>query len=245
VIYFAGDFHLGVPDGNKSREREKQICDWLNFISADASEIYLMGDIFDFWFEYKQAVPKGYVRLLGTLAFLTDKGIKISTFKGNHDMWMFGYLPEETGLHIISDSLEITRNNKKFFLHHGDGLGKGEPGYRLLRSVFRSRLCQWLFARLHPNFGIGLALYLSRKSRISQKNRYENYLGDDKEILTQFCIEKLKTEKIDYFIFGHRHLSLEILLPGNAKYINTGEWVHGSSYAKFDGENLHLLKWQP
>ena len=231
---------MGAPSAEASRQRELKICRWLNAVADDATEIYLMGDIFDFWFEYSKVVPKGYVRLLATLAQLTDKGIKITTFKGNHDMWMFGYLEKECGVAIVSNELIIERNNKRLYLHHGDGLGSGDFSYKMLRYIFRSRVCQWLFARLHPNAGIGLANFLSRKSRISQKDRYEQYLGDEKEILTQFCKQTLLKEHYDYFVFGHRHLVLDIDLNGKSRYINTGEWVHGSSYACFNGTKLEV-----
>lgn len=244
MIYFAGDFHLGVPDAISSREREKRLCNWLEHVAQDATEIYLMGDVFDFWFEYKRAVPKGFVRLLGTLARLTDRGIKITMFKGNHDMWMFGYLEKECGVCLVSDRLVIERNEKKFYLHHGDGLGNGEWGYKLLRGFFRSKVCQYLFGFIHPNLGIGLALFLSRRSRISQKGRYEEYLGDKKELLTQFSKEVLEKEHYDYFIFGHRHLRLDIDLGSGSRYFNAGEWVHGSAYLKFDGEQVALLEWK-
>jgi UDP-2,3-diacylglucosamine hydrolase len=153
-IYFASDFHLGVPDHASSMEREKSICRWLEMAAKDATEIYLMGDIFDFWFEYRKSVPKGFVRLLGTIASITDRGITVTVFKGNHDMWMFGYLEKECGVITVSDELIIERHGKIFFLHHGDGLGPGEPGYKILRKIFRSRLCQWLFGFLHPNLGV-------------------------------------------------------------------------------------------
>ncbi len=201
-----------------------------------------MGDLFDFWFEYKTVVPKGYTRFLGCLARLSDQGIKISTFKGNHDMWQFGYLEQELGLNLYSDELKIERNGKKFFLHHGDGIGPGEPGYKLLRAFFRSKICQWLFARFHPNFGIGLANFWSRQSRrANHSNAHaDHYLGDEKEFLTQFCLDTLKKEHFDYFIFGHRHLPISRELPGNSHYFNTGDWVRYFSYVVFDGETCEL-----
>lgn len=243
-IYFGSDFHLGVPDHATSLEREKSICRWLEMAAEDATEIYLMGDIFDFWFEYKKAVPKGFVRLLGTIASITDRGIPVTVFKGNHDMWMFGYLEEECGVKTVSDELIIERNNKTLFLHHGDGLGPGEPGYKILRKIFRSHPCQWLFGFLHPNLGISIASALSKKSRIQQKGRYETYLGDDKEYLTCFSKEYLLQRHIDYFVFGHRHLALDIALNEKSRYVNLGEWMHEKKYAVFDGDTLKLLAWE-
>ncbi|MBL7810884.1 MAG: UDP-2,3-diacylglucosamine diphosphatase [Bacteroidetes bacterium] len=244
MIYFASDFHLGIPNHADSLEREKSLVSWLEMAAKDATAIYLMGDIFDFWFEYKRAVPRGFVRLLGTLARLTDSGIEITVFKGNHDMWMFGYLEEECGVKTVSDALEKELNGKQFYLHHGDGLGRGERAYKLLRGFFRSGICQWLFARLHPNFGIGLALLLSRKSRLAQKNRYETYLGDDNEHLTVFAREMLKTRHKDFFIFGHRHLPLQIHVGENSTYFNLGEWLHHRTYVVFDGADCHLRTWK-
>lgn len=243
-IYFASDFHLGIPNHASSLEREKSLCRWLKHAAEDATEIYLMGDLFDFWFEYKRVVPRGFTRLLGTISEITDSGIPVTVFKGNHDMWMFGYLEQECGVKTVSDELIKEWNGKRFYLHHGDGLGPGEPGYKWLRKFFRSSLCQWLFARLHPNFGIGLALYFSRKSRLSQKDRYENYLGDDREYLTVFSRETLQITHYDYFIFGHRHLPLQIALDGGSTYINLGEWLHHRMYAVFDGNRVDLLRWE-
>ena len=243
-IYFASDFHLGAPSDEESRLREKRIIDWLDFIKKDAAEIYLMGDVFDFWFEYKHVIPKGYVRFLGKLAELTDAGIKLTFFKGNHDMWMFGYLKEQLGATIIADELIIERNGKHFYLHHGDGLGPGDASYKFLKKIFRSNFCQWLFARLHPNLGIGLARRWSKKSRISNGND-ELFEGEDKEWLAVYVDEYLKKSKtsqedvIDYFIFGHRHLPLSIPIQ-DSLYINLGEWMNYDTYAVFDGEKLEL-----
>ncbi len=166
-LYFASDFHLGAPSYASSREREDRLVRWMDTIKADAAEVFLMGDVFDFWFEYKTVVPKGYIRFLGKLAELADAGIKIYLFKGNHDMWMFDYFERELGATIITDELEIERNGKKFYLHHGDGLGPGDNMYKVLKKVFRSNFCQWLFARIHPNLGVGIANYWSSHSRIA------------------------------------------------------------------------------
>jgi UDP-2,3-diacylglucosamine hydrolase len=243
-IYFASDFHLGLPGIDDNHERERKIVMWLEEISEDAKELYLLGDIFDFWFEYKYTVPKGFVRLLGKLAEMSDKGTVITIFKGNHDMWMFGYLEKEIGAKIISDELIIERNGKKFFLHHGDGLGSGDSGYKFIRAVFRSPVCQWLFARIHPNTGIKLAIFLSGKSRMANMRSDLHYLGDEKEVLTRFAKEKLKTTHFDYFIFGHRHIPLSIDLGQGSKYINLGEWINHYTYAEFDGEILKLKTWK-
>lgn len=238
-IYFASDFHLGVANYELSRQREARIVRWLDKIKEDAAELYLVGDVFDFWFEYKRAVPRGCIRFLGKLAELSDAGVRITMFKGNHDMWMFGYLTQEIGVKIISDELVMERGGKTFYLHHGDGLGPGDARYKLLKKIFRSRVCQWLFARIHPNLGIGIALAWSGHSRIAGMKK-ETFLGEQQEWLVSYSKEILKKQAIDYFVFGHRHLPLDISLPGNSRYVNLGEWLHYNSYAVFDGENLQL-----
>lgn len=238
-IYFASDFHLGVPDYERSLEREKKVVQWLDEIKSDAKEIYLVGDVFDFWFEYSTAVPKGFVRLIGKLAELADSGIKIHLFTGNHDMWMFDYLPKEIGAELHRKPIIKTYSGKKFFIGHGDGLGPGDQGYKFIKKVFSNPLSQWLFARLHPNFGIKMANFWSKKSRVATGNSDEVFLGEDKEWLVSFCKDQLKKEHFDYFIFGHRHLPLDINIE-NSRYINLGDWIKYYSYAVFDGEKLEL-----
>ena len=241
-IYFASDLHLGVPNKEKSLEREKLFVQWLNEIKRDAEAIYLLGDIFDFWFEYKKAVPKGYVRLLGKLAEISDSGIPIHIFTGNHDMWLFDYLEDEINAKIYREPIEVSLKGKSFFIGHGDGLGPGDNGYKLLKKIFNNKLCQWLFERIHPNLGISIAQYWSKKSRIANGEKDEKYYGE-KEWLTQFCNEKIKTNDINFFIFGHRHLPIEVDLGNNTTYINLGEWVNYKSYAVFDGKNLELKRY--
>jgi UDP-2,3-diacylglucosamine hydrolase len=240
-LYFASDVHLGAGSYASSREREDRFVRWLDIIKADAAEVFIMGDLFDFWFEYKTVVPKGYIRLLGKLAQLSDAGIKLYFFKGNHDMWMFNYFETELNATIISNELIIDRDGKKFFLHHGDGLGPGDSFYKLLKKVFRSKLCQWLFARLHPNLGIGVANYWSRNSRIANEKRDEPIAGEgEQEWLVIYCRKVLKTTFYDYMVFGHRHLPLDVKLNDKSRYINLGEWVNYNTYAVFDGEELKL-----
>jgi len=239
-LYFASDFHLGTGTYASSREREDRLVRWLDMIKADAAEVFLMGDVFDFWFEYKTVVPRGYIRFLGKLAELSDEGVKLWFFKGNHDMWMFDYFEQELGATIISDELEIERGGKKFYLHHGDGLGPGDTFYKFLKRIFRSKLCQWLFARIHPNLGVGVANYWSRHSRKVNLSKPDSKPGEQ-EWLVAFCNQLLQTHFYDYLIFGHRHLPLDIKLNDKSRYINLGEWVNACSYAVFDGENMQLL----
>lgn len=241
-IYFASDFHLGSHPVSDTQAREKRIVAWLDHIAGDAKELYLMGDIFDFWFEYATVVPRGYIRFLGKLAELADAGIQITIFKGNHDMWMFGYLEQELNARIVSDELVLERNGKVFYLHHGDGLGPGDHTYKWLKKIFRSLLCQWLFARLHPNLGIGIARRWSRKSRISS-GVMEDFRGAEKEWLVAYSNQLLEKQAIDYFVFGHRHLPLDLSLNRGARYINLGEWIRYNTYAVFDGTDLRLETW--
>ncbi len=245
-IYFASDFHLGMPDLERSLEREKSIVSWLNAIANDASAIYLLGDVFDFWFEYKTVVPKGFVRFLGAISRLTDAGIPVYLFPGNHDLWVGKYLEAECGVVVVKDAITIKLGNDICYLHHGDGLGPGDVGYKWLKKVFLSKIAQKAFAMIHPGIGVSFAQKLSKKSRLAQNPKEDNYLGDSKEHLTQFCKQYLlncKTPKPKYFIFGHRHLVLDIDLGEGVRYINLGEWLHGSQYAEYDGVELRLKAW--
>ncbi len=243
MIYFLSDFHLGVPDHATSLIREKKIVAFLDSIKQTASEIYLMGDMFDFWFEYKKVVPKGYVRLLGKLAELSDSGIQLHYFTGNHDMWVFDYLPKEINLKIYRTPITKEINGKKFYLGHGDGLGPGDYGYKFIKKVFASKLCQWLFARIHPNLGIAIAEFWSGKSRALKDDRH---FHGEKEWLVIYSKEILQKEYFDYFIFGHRHLPLDIKLnEKGSRYINLGEWFSHYTYAIFDGKELELKYYKP
>lgn len=241
-IYFASDFHLGVPNKEKSRERERLLVQWLDDVSKDAAEVYLVGDLFDFWYEYKTVVPKGFVRFQAKLAELCDKGIAVHVFTGNHDMWMFNYFEEELGVKIHRGSITRKWNGKKFMIGHGDGLGNGDGGYKILKKVFANPLCIWLFKWIHPDLGIGLANFWSSRSRKANHRRDEIYLGDDREWLLGYCRSVLKTEHFDYFIFGHRHLVLDKPLAENSRYINLGDWFSHPHYAVWDGEQLTLVE---
>ncbi len=237
-IYFISDFHLGVPDYDSSLQREKKIVRWLDSIKDDAQALYLMGDVFDYWFEYKNTVPKGFVRLLGKLAELADAEINIYYFTGNHDMWVFDYLPKEIGLTIYRAPVQHEYNGVKFYLGHGDGLGPGDHGYKTIKKIFSNKFSQWLFARIHPNAGIGLMKYFSKTSRAATGQSDEKFLGDDKEWLIIHSKEVLKKEHFDYFIFGHRHLPIDFMLNDKSRYINLGDWLSHQLYAEFDGKTL-------
>jgi len=237
-IYFASDFHLGSPNMLESHERERQIVQWLNEIEKEAKEIYLVGDIFDFWFEYNKVVPKGFVRLLGKIASLTDSGTSVHLFAGNHDLWMKDYLETEIGAKIHHRNIIIHEGNKKILIGHGDGLGNGDYFYKILKVIFTSKFCQWIFSRLHPNFSFALAHTWSKNSR---KSSYESKFSiKENEILFNYCQEQQKINPVDYYIFGHRHLPLEIKIDEKATYINLGEWINQKTYGVLDNGIIKL-----
>lgn len=242
-ILFLSDFHLGAPNHTASLEREKIIVRFLDEIKSEAAEIFIVGDMFDFWYEYRQVVPKGHVRLLGKLAELTDAGIPIHFFVGNHDMWMKDYFKSELNIPVYFEPKEFERNGKLFFIGHGDGLGPGDHGYKRLKKIFRNPVCQWLFGVLPPALGIGLANYMSRRSRAQTGASEEVFLGEEKEWLITFCKDTLKERKVDYFIFGHRHLAIDYRLD-NSRYVNLGDWIRYFTYGEFDGSELRLRSYQ-
>jgi len=239
-IYFLSDFHLGAPDAASSLIREKRIVAFLDSIKNNTSELFILGDLFDFWFEYKKVVPKGYVRILGKLAEISDAGIIIHFFVGNHDMWMKDYFQKELNIKVYFEPASFEFGEKKFLIGHGDGLGPGDKGYKRLKKIFRNRLSQWLFGILPPVWGIGLADYFSRKSRAQTGTSEEKFLGEDKEWLIAYCKEILKTKKYDYFIFGHRHLAIDFKLTESSRYINLGDWLKYDSYGVFDDIEFEL-----
>ncbi|UEG50972.1 UDP-2,3-diacylglucosamine diphosphatase [Ferruginibacter lapsinanis] len=240
-IYFLSDFHLGAPDATKSLQREKRVVQFLDDIKHDAAQIFIVGDMFDFWFEYKRVVPKGYVRLLGKLAELTDTGITIHFFVGNHDMWMRDYFQTELNIPVYFEPKTFVLNGKKILIGHGDGLGPGDHKYKFLKKIFRNPLCQWLFGIIPPQIGIGLADYFSTKSRQAAGNhQLETFLGEENEWLLIYSKEMLQKEHFDYFIFGHRHLPIDFVLNEKSRYINLGEWINYESYAVLDEDNIEL-----
>ncbi|MDP4292319.1 MAG: UDP-2,3-diacylglucosamine diphosphatase, partial [Bacteroidota bacterium] len=214
-IYFASDFHLGIPDHASSLKRERLLVAWLESIRKDAREIYLMGDLFDFWFEYKTVIPKGFARLFGKLAEITDSGIDVHLFRGNHDIWAFDYFARELNINLHRESQIKTVNGIRFFLAHGDGLGPGDIGYKMLKKVFEFKPNQWLFKWIHPDIGTRLALYFSRRSRYANILKEANWANNggrsiNDERLYHFSKEKLISDPaINFFVFGHQHLPLD------------------------------------
>lgn len=242
-IYFASDFHLGVPSKEESLKREQKIVRWMDTIRPSAHAIFFMGDIFDFWFEYRHTIPKGFIRFQGKLAEFVDAGIPVYFFTGNHDMWMFDYFTDELGIPVFRHNQQFELNNKKFFIGHGDGLGPGDHTYKLLKRIFANPICQWLFARIHPNLGMSIAHMWSRKSRISSTKKEVKRFGEE-EWLLLYSREKEKEQHHDYYVFGHRHLPMELEVNDQSKYINLGEWVNYNTYAEFDGKELKLLEFK-
>ena len=243
-VYFLSDFHLGAPNDTESRKREDRLVRFLQDARKDAGVIFIVGDIFDFWFEYKTVVPKGFVRILGTLAQMADEGIQLHIFTGNHDLWMQDYLSKELNAKLYFEPQQFTIQNKQFLIGHGDGLGPGDNGYKRLKRIFTNPLCQWLFRWLHPDAGIQLANYFSRKSRAKTGNADELFLGEDKEWLILYAKEQAKTMAVDYFIFGHRHYAIDLKINEKSRYINLGDWIRLNTYAVFDGKDLQLLTWE-
>lgn len=239
-IYFLSDFHLGAPDYTSSLEREKLLVQFFDEIQEDAAELFLVGDMFDFWYEYRKVVPKGHVRLLGKLAELSDQGIQLHFFVGNHDMWMRDYFQQELNMSVYFEPKEFVFNGKSFLIGHGDGLGPGDHGYKRLKKIFRNPVSKWLFGILPPVAGMSLAHYMSRRSRAQTGSSEEVFLGEEKEWLIIYCKEVLMKKKIDFFVFGHRHLAIDYRLNEYSRYINLGDWIRYFTYAVFDGENLEL-----
>lgn len=240
-IYFASDFHLGLTAGSPAIEREKKVVGWLNSVAGDAKEIYLIGDIFDFWWEYKLVVPRGFTRFLGTVGALTDSGIQVHFFTGNHDMWVGDYLSGECGVTIHTNPITTIFNGKKFHLAHGEGLGTKDTGYKILLSIFRNKPLRAMYSALHPSIGVGIGHRWSLNSRLG-KGITKEFLGDDKEDLIRYAESVLENDKIDYFIFGHRHLAMVYKMQQEAEIVFLGDWVKNGSYAEWDGNNLSFKK---
>jgi len=240
-IYFISDVHLGLPDHTKSLERERKLVAWLDQIMPETKTLYLLGDIFDFWYEYKHVVPKGYVRFLGKIAEFTDKGIPVYFFTGNHDVWAYNYFETEIGMHIIRKPETVEISGKKFHLAHGDGLGPSDVGFKLLKWLFTNKAAQFMFSRVHPNFALWLGNSWSRKKRYADDVDKLKFVNADNEWLVSYAKDYLKTEKIDYFLFGHRHIAINLKIE-HAQFINLGDWIHNFTYAVYDGKNLELKK---
>ena len=239
-IFFASDFHLGLRAGKDPREREKKLVEWLLKIAPEAKEIYLLGDIFDFWWEYKLVVPKGFTRFLGTISALTDSGIPVHFFTGNHDMWIRDYLSAECGLICHTEPYSKTFGDRRFYLAHGEGLGAVNFGYKILLAIFRNKPLRILYSSLHPWVGVAIGHTWSLKSSLG-KGITLDFMGEEKEDLIRHSKVMLDKENFDYFIYGHRHISMIYKLPNGSQVVFLGDWVKNGSYAEWDGENLTLI----
>ncbi|MGB3775057.1 MAG: UDP-2,3-diacylglucosamine diphosphatase [Leeuwenhoekiella sp.] len=239
-IYFSSDNHLGAPSAAESRPREKKFVKWLDSIKEDAEALFLLGDLFDFWFEYKTVVPKGFVRVLGKLAELRESGIPIFFFVGNHDLWMNDYFKEELDITVFHEPKVFQLGNKRFLIGHGDGLGPGDKGYKRMKKVFKFPLFQWLFRWVHPDIGVRLAKHLSVKNKLISGDEDAVFLGEENEWLAVYAKRKLETAHYDYFIFGHRHLPMQIDVGKDATYHNLGDWISHFTYGVFDGKTFEL-----
>ncbi len=242
-VYFASDQHFGAPTRELSLPREQKFLRWLDEIKKDAAVLFLVGDLFDFWFEYKTVVPKGFVRILGKLAEMRDSGIEIYFFVGNHDLWMNDYFEQELGIPVYRDNREFTFNQKVFLIGHGDGKGPGDKGYKRMKKVFTHPLSKWLYRWLHPDIGVKLAQYLSVKNKLISGEADVKFLGEENEWLIQYAKRKLQDKHYDYLVFGHRHLPMQINVGENAEYINLGDWIGYFTYGVFDGEQFELKKY--
>lgn len=243
-IYFSSDNHLGAPTPAESLPREKIFVKWLDSIKHDAEVIFLLGDLFDFWFEYKTVVPKGFVRTLGKLAELSDGGIQIYFFVGNHDLWMNDYFETELNIPVYHEPKEFEFNNKRFFIGHGDGKGPGDKGYKRMKKVFTNPFSKWLYRWLHPDIGVRLAQYLSVKNKLISGEEDTKFLGAENEWLAQYAKRKLEKKHYDYFVFGHRHLPMKLKISDKSTYFNLGDWITHYTYGVFDGEKFELKEFK-
>jgi UDP-2,3-diacylglucosamine hydrolase len=252
MIYFISDQHFGIPTREASAQRETLFIQWLEQIRCDAEALYLMGDLFDFWFEYKTVIQKGYVRLLGKLAEIVDSGIPVYYFRGNHDIWAFDYLEKEVGLKVNrKPAIEVIKG-KRFYMAHGDGLGKGDNGYKFIKKIFESRFNQWWYRLIHPDAGNRFAWFWAGRSRKSSHKKNKKHIEKEgititetnvKNRLANYCKEILKTEKIDFFVFGHYHQPIQYDLTSEAKLFTIGDWINHFSYGVFDGEKFELKRY--
>lgn len=242
-MYFVSDVHLGAPALKNNKDREQAFVSLLNEIKRDASHLFLMGDIFDFWFEYKTVVPRGFTRTLGKIAEIADSGVEVHFFTGNHDVWVFDYLPTELGVILHRNEFRTEISGKKFFLAHGDGLDLSDKGYLFLKKMFTSKILQWMFARIHPNLALSLGYRWSKHSRISNGIIGDEFKGTTKEGMYIFAESILREEKVDYFIFGHRHVLIDRPIGESSRYINLGDWIHYFSYGVFDGNKFELKQY--
>lgn len=243
-IYFLSDAHLGSLAIEHRRMQERRLVRFLDDIKEKASAIYLLGDMFDFWYEYKYVVPRGYTRFLGKLSELTDMGVEVHYFTGNHDIWAYDYLAKECGVTLHTKPLTTEIYDKVFFIAHGDGLGDGDKKFKLIRGIFHNRLCQRLFSAVHPRWGMWFGLQWAKHSRLKRKEGEPPYMGDDKEQLVLFTKDYMKGHAdVDYYIYGHRHIELDLQLTKRVRMMIIGDWISHFTYVVFDGVHLFLSEY--
>lgn len=250
ALHFASDLHLGAPDAASSRERERMFLAWLEEVGRKGDALHLVGDLIDFWFEWRHVVPKGSVRLLGKVAELVDGGLDVHWHLGNHDMWTRGYLSDELGVQVHADPIEVLHAGQRYLVGHGDGLGPGDRKYKALKRLFRHPAARWAFARLHPDTAFGIGARMSRDSRAATAEAEARFDGPEGEWLLHHCRAVLEQEHYDGFIFGHRHLplDLEVVTADGSKtsrYLNCGDWISHRSYVTVDQDGAHLRYWKP
>lgn len=240
--YFISDLHLGASYIKDPHQHERRIADWLRSIEPEAKALYLVGDVLDYWYEYREVVPRGYVRFFGALAELADKGVETVWLKGNHDIWIFDYLPRELSVKVVDGLFSTVIDGHKFVMEHGDGVGDLRPSFKLMRRIFRNRLCQWLFSGIHPRWTIPFAHRWSAHSRLTGYEEQLTELPAD-DVLLKFC-ETYQLEHpsspADYFVFGHRHILIDRRLSDSSRMIVLGDCFKHFSYGRFDGKELSL-----
>lgn len=241
-IYFLADAHLGSLAIPHPRMQERRLVRFLDSIKTKAAAVYLLGDMFDFWNEYRYVVPKGYTRFLGKISELTDMGVEVHYFTGNHDIWTYGYLEKECGVILHRHALTTEIYGKVFFMAHGDGLGDPDPKFKFLRRMFHSTTCQFLLNFVHPWWGMQLGLNWAKHSRLKRADGKEPpYMGEEKEFLVRYTKEYMTTHPdIDYYLYGHRHIELDLMLNHRSRMIILGDWIWQFTYAVYDGEHLFL-----
>ncbi len=244
-IYFISDVHLGLYPEEKSAERERLLVNWLGSIQHEAAELYMLGDIFDFWHEYRHVVPRGFTRFLGKLAELSDSGTRLHFFTGNHDIWVYDYLPAEIGLTLYRSHVARDLNGKRFFIGHGDGVGPGDEAYKLMKWGFTNKVLQWLFARIHPNASMAFGKRWSKSSRYAKGIVAEPYRGDDQELQIVFARANEIKEHFDYYVFGHRHVPFVVQVGADSRVVNLGDWINNFTFAVWDGRELELHSLYP
>ena len=239
-VYFASDQHFGAPDAASSQKREELFIRWLEQIKTDAQVLFLMGDLFDFWHEWKHVIPRGHLPVLAKLLDLKAAGVEIYFFTGNHDLWMRDFFEKEMGIPVFREKIRVQINDQRFLLAHGDGLGPGDKGYKRMKKLFTNPAAQWAFRWLHPDISMRIAQYLSQKNKMISGEEDKAFLGEDREFLILYAKEKLKTEQVDYFVFGHRHLPMILPLQPNSFYVNLGDWITYFTYGEYDGKLFTL-----